>query len=229
MNLSRLLAAGLLSIGLFGCASKPIVPVGLDRNFYNDQKSTVGVLVVVPEKSDTYLDGASCLLCYAVASTANSSLTSHINTLPTADMANVKTEVIGLLKGKGKNADLVSTPVLLDKLKGFKSKETGFAEQDYRVLKQSLGVDKLLLVNLTRLGAQRSYSDYIPTSDPQGAVAGTMLLVDLTTNKLELYKPLNILVPVQGEWDEPKQFPGVTNAYYQAIEKAKSFVKEQLN
>jgi hypothetical protein len=34
-------------------------------------------------------------------------------------------------------------------------------------------------------------------------------------------------VSAQGEWDEPPKFPGLTTAYYQAIELAKDKIKDQ--
>jgi hypothetical protein len=228
MNLFKLLTSCLVGITLIGCASKPIPPTPLNKNFYDDKNSKISVVVTSPEKVDTYLFGADCLLCYAAASAANSSLTSHMQTLPTTDFTNVKTEILKVLQDKGKIAEISTASLNLEKLKSFKTKENGFADVDYRVLKDVLKTDKLLLVQISRLGASRSYASYVPTGAPVGSVAGKILIVDLNTNKLELYMPINVDMSVQGEWDEPKNFPGVTNAYYQAIEMAKKFVLTQL-
>jgi hypothetical protein len=151
-----------------------------------------------------------------------------MQTLPTTDFTNVKTEILKVLQDKGKIAEMSTASLNLEKLKSFKTKENGFADVDYRVLKDVLKTDKLLLVQISRLGASRSYASYVPTGAPVGSVAGKILIVDLNTNKLELYMPINVDMSVQGEWDEPKNFPGVTNAYYQAIEMAKKFVLTQL-
>jgi hypothetical protein len=228
MNLFKLLTSCLVGIALIGCAAKPIAPTPLNKNFYGDKTSKISIIVASPAKVDTYLDGAGCLLCYATAAAANSSLTAHMQTLPTTDFTSIDAEILKVLQSKGKVAELSKAPANLEKLKSFKSKEDGFADVDYRPLKDTLKADKLLLVHISRLGASRAYSGYIPTGAPIGTVGGTILIVDLTTNKLELYMPIKTEMPVQGNWDEPKTFPGVTNAYYQAIEFAKKFVLTQL-
>lgn len=228
MNLFKLLTSCLVGITLIGCASKPIPPTPLNKNFYEDKNSKISVIVTSPAKVDTYLFGADCLLCYAAAAAANSSLTSHMQTLPTTDFTNVNAEILKVLQEKGKIAEISTASPNFEKLKSFKTKENGFADVDYRVLKDVLKTDKLLLVQISRLGASRSYASYVPTGAPVGSVAGKILIVDLNTNKLELYMPINVDMSVQGEWDEPKNFPGVTNAYYQAIEMAKKFVLTQL-
>lgn len=228
MNLFKMLAACAVALTMVGCATAPIQPKSLDANFYADKTSKVGVMVKLPEKNDTYLDGADCLLCYAAAAAANSSLTNHINTLPLDEIGGVRGDVVAVLSTKGKAVEEVKAPIDVEKLPKFKSKEPGFAEKDFRGLKDTLKVDKLLVLLINRAGALRTYSAYIPTSDPQGHVSGVMMIVDLNTNKLDLYQNVASTVPVQGNWDEPKVFPGVTNAYYQAVENAKVFVKEKL-
>lgn len=228
MRAFKVFFAVLLAIGLSACAVKPITPINMDTNFYQDSTSTVGVYVVAPEKVDTYLDGASCLLCYAAAAAANGTLTKHLRTLDVNEMTMIKSDIVKDMQGKGKKVTLVNADLNLNKLKTYKPKTEGFAAVDFTVLKNTAGVDKLLVLQIDMLGAQRLYSGYVPTSSPIGAVSGKIFLVDLATNKLELYQSFNERVAVEGEWDEPDNFPGVTTAYYQAMEQAKDFIKRQL-
>jgi len=46
-------------------------------------------------------------------------------------------------------------------------------------------------------------------------------MVDLTSNAYDWYMPLNVLKSADGRWDEPPKFPGLTNAYFQALEESK--------
>jgi hypothetical protein len=231
MKIMRNVKAGmvaLLALGLSACAVTPTPSVKIDSSFYKDDTSSVGVYFIAPEKVDTYLDGASCLLCYAAAAAANGHLTKHIQTMNVNDMTEVKADIISILQEKGKKVELVNNELKLNKLKTYKPKTVGFADVDYTTLKDAVGVDKLLIVQIEMLGAQRLYSGYVPTSSPAGAVSGKMYMVDLATNKLELYQVINERVAVNGEWDEPASFPGVTAAYFQAVEQAKMFIKQQL-
>lgn len=218
----------LLAIGLTACASTPFSPITIDTHFYQDNNATVGVYIVAPDKVDTYLNGASCLLCYAAAAAANNALTRHIQTLNVSDFTEVEADVVQILQDKGIKATVINQDLKLNRLKKTKSKAAGFAEQDFTSLKMTTGVDKLLVVQIDMLGALRMYSGYVPTSSPTGAVSGKLFMVDLASNKLDLDQRIGELVAVEGEWDEPSTFPGVTTAYFKAVEQAKIFIKQQL-
>ena len=59
-----------------------------------------------------------------------------------------------------------------------------------------------------------------------GYLYGEVYIIDLTDNTYSLYQPINIKTPVKGEWDEPDNFPGFTNAYFQTIDAFKLKVDE---
>jgi hypothetical protein len=43
-----------------------------------------------------------------------------------------------------------------------------------------------------------------------------------------LYQRIDIQKSADGAWDEPPQYPGLTNAYFQIVEMIKDRVKEPL-
>lgn len=227
LNIKNALVA-ILTLGLTACASPPFSPIKIDQTLYQNNEATVGVYVVAPERADTYLNGASCLLCYAAAAAANGSLTKHMRTLDTSEFTGIRAELVSILEQKGLKVQVIDSQLQFNKLKKTKSKLAGFSQHDFTPLKTTTGVDKLLVVEISMLGAQRLYSGYVPTSSPIGAVSGKVFIVDLATNKLDLDQLINERVAVQGEWDEPTSFPGVTTAYYEALEKAKMNIKQQL-
>jgi len=211
----------LVSTMMIGCAATPQSQLPLADDFYSNKSSVVGVYMDEVPKADTQLVGASCLLCYAVAAAANSSLTSHMESLSVEDLASLDKSVEELIKEKGVETNLVAAPIILDDLAKFKTDEANFAKKDFRPLKETLGVSKLVVIDFGAVGAYRSYNAYVPTSSPMGNVSGLVYTVDLETNKYELYETIDFKVGVDGEWDEPSTYPGVTNAYYEAVEQAK--------
>ncbi|ATE62816.1 hypothetical protein CCZ27_20725 [Thauera sinica] len=169
-------------------------------------------------KADTQFPGAYCLLCLAAASLANSTLTSHVQTLPTEDVSRLKGEIAGLITGKGMKAHVIEESIDLDALPEFGTKGPDIALKDFSSLRRKYDIDKLVVISIHRLGVVRSYSAYFPTSDPHGAIGGLGYMIDLASNRYEWYQPMGVTKSVDGEWDEPPKFPGVTNAYFQAVE-----------
>ncbi|RZM81653.1 hypothetical protein C3B51_07870 [Pseudoalteromonas rubra] len=211
----------LLTIFLAGCKSTPQPAVRLKPELLNEN-IRVGIYINEIAPATTSIQGADCLLCYGVAVAANSSLSNHLESLPTTDIESAKQVVYDGYKSKTQHVEFVNlSKDKLSKLKKFKG-ELGFAKKDYRSLKSELNIDVLVVLNIYAHGAHRMYSAYVPVTDPQGYVAGVIYSVDLETNQYVQFQRFNRKILVEGEWDEPKQqFPGVTNAYYQAVEKVK--------
>ena len=201
------------------CAGVPRQPtLTLSPDFYSNKDGVVGIYMNKLPAPDTHLVGASCLLCYAAASAANSSLTSHITSLSAEDLDGMSGAIEAKLKDKGIKTRFINTAIEFEVMEDFADHKTGFSHKDLKPLRESLGVDKLIVVSITSVGAYRPYSGYIPTGDPVGVVTGIAYTVDLKTNKYEQYESLDFKVNTEGEWDEPPAFAGVTNAYYQAID-----------
>lgn len=227
MRILALLAAVML---LSACGSTPQAPVNLSSNYFEANKDNkLGVYLNAIPEVDTSLPGASCLLCYAAASAANSSLSSHFQSLQSDDLAVIDEELLELLKAKGVKAQQIDTNINIDKLKKFKTKELNFASKDFRSLKDTLAVDQLLVIDFDMVGAVRSYSSYIPNGPPTAAVSGTVYIVDLASNQYVQFDRFNINLAAQGEWDEPPAFPGLTTSYYQVVEMAKDRIKKQFD
>jgi len=216
-------AALCAAVFLSGCVTMQQTPVAFGVNASNaDQKPVrIGVAMTALPKVDTQLPGASCLLCIAAASAANSSLTSYAHTLPSDDVAKLKADMAELLRKKGFDAVVIPDPLVLKPLPNNSSKAPNTAKKDFSSLKAKLGVDKLLVIDISSLGFVRTYSAYIPTSAPLGTLAGTGYIVDLTSNTYDWYLPVNVTKSADGEWKEPPKYPGLTNAYFQAVETAR--------
>jgi hypothetical protein len=203
-----------------GCVSAPQQPISLSPQFYSAGDQEIGVYLTDLPKTDTHLVGAACLLCYAVAAAANTTLTNHIQSLDTSEFNGFDDTVATLITTKGSKAKAIKSNIDFNELPKFKTKEPNFAKHDFRKLKEELGIDKLIVIDINMAGVYRPYSNYIPTGAPVGTVAGITYTVDLETNKYEQYQNIDFKVGAQ-KWDEPPAFPGITNAYYEAVELSK--------
>lgn len=225
----KLLAVSLLTLMLTACGSTPQPVVKIDKNYFNNDDLKIGIVYLPPEeKATTHIFGAGCLLCYGVASALTSSLDSHLkNSIDTDELTAMKNLVIAEYSQLSKNVELVNLPTPIDKLKKFKG-ELGYAKKDFRALKDELNLDMLVVFQVSRFGAYRSFSNYVPNGDPQGYVSGYLYSVDLSDNAYVQYLELNEMVQPQGEWDEAPNYPSVTTSYYQAVENTKQKIRESI-
>ncbi|MBT4883003.1 MAG: hypothetical protein HON44_03410, partial [Glaciecola sp.] len=204
---SKLLIILLATLFISACGSTPQGFVPLVKNVVQADNTKIGFVYIAPEdKATTHIYGADCLLCYGVASALTSSLDTHLESTISADeLLVIKDAVIAGYSDLNVELIEVNLTAPITKLKKFKG-ENGFAEKDLRVLKDKLGLDLLVVSSLDQHGAYRSFSSYIPNSDPQGYIAGTLYTVDLTTNGYVQYLSIAERVQPQGEWDEPTAF-----------------------
>lgn len=213
---------------LVGCATPPQNPVELSTSSLNTSSAKIGIAMTALPKVDTYFPGANCLLCYAAASIANSSLTTQAHTLPYEDLPRLKVLIADILNKKGSNTTVLPEDIDVSKLPDFGAKGTNIARKDFSSLKTKYGIDKILVVSLTTIGFNRNYSAYIPGGEPKANIAGSTYIVDLNTNKYDWYQPINIMKSAEGQWDEPPKYPGLTNAYFQVVELAKDNILNPL-
>ncbi|EGM71724.1 hypothetical protein [Shewanella sp. HN-41] len=226
-NKSILLVLTFATMLLGGCATKMQAVVPLDANMLKNKESKVGVIMSDVATPETFITGANCLLCYAAAAAANSSLDSHLKTIPVDDIKNLKAEITQLLLEKGVTAVALEGEIDVDKLKKTKSKELNIAPRDFSSYKAN-GINYLLVIEVTQVGAYRAYSSYVPTMDPVATFSGLAYIVDLSNNKYILYKPFNNRKASDLEWDEPPTFPGLTNSLYEVIATGKDAIKANL-
>lgn len=214
---------------LAACGSTPQPTVSLLSNTNTKNELKIGFVYTGPEaKATTHIYGASCLLCYGVASSLTSKLDAHLEgNIGVDELDGIKELVKAKYREKYASVTDVTLPIAIDKLKKFKG-ELGFAQKDFTVLREKLGVDVLVVMNISEHGAFRSFSGYIPNGDPQGYVGGLLYSVDLSNNSYIQYQSLNMKVQPPGEWDEPHHFPSVTTSYYQAVENVKKLLSDTM-
>lgn len=218
-----------LACFLAACGSTPQPTVALSTNAVSKENLRVGFVYVAPtEEATTHIYGAACLLCYGVASALTSKLDGHLkDNVDTQELENIKQLVLEEYSQHNPSVVEVNLPKPMKKLSKFKG-GMGFAKKDFRSFKDSLNVDLLVVLEIDRHGAFRSFSNYIPNGDPKGHIAGRLYAVDLSNNAYVQYYEFAEHVQPAGEWDEPPTFPNVTTSYYQAIENTKAKLRDAI-
>lgn len=77
--------------------------------------------------------------------------------------------------------------------------------------------DKLLLIELDKLGAIRSYYGFIPTSAPKAYCVLKGELINQTDKKILWRHVASIEESVSGNWDQPPSYPNFSAALEQAV------------
>jgi len=221
VNIRNLLAGIAVAISLAACQTAPQNPVLLSKGSLGAQKGrvAVGVRAATP---DLYLPGAGCLLCLGAATIANSSLNTYAKTLKTDELLQVKAELVELMRKQGIDAVALDGQIDIAKLPDLKL-GVNMATKDFSSVDK--GFDHLVVINVDQVGFVRTYSGYVPTSAAKATVSAFAFMVDTKTNAYEWYDHITIQRSADGAWDEAPAFPGLTNAYFQAIEQTKDRVK----
>jgi hypothetical protein len=222
LRVAPVLAA--IAISVAGCATAPQPAIDFAPSAVESGK--VGVAMTSLPAIETHTPGADCLLCLAAASMANSSLNAHAKTLPYEDLPKLKNDVAELLRKKGATVVVIDENIKVDALGDAKGEGQNIAKKDFTPLAQKYGIDKLVIINIALLGFERKYAGYLPTSDPKGILRGTGYMINLKSNAYEWYQPVEVIKSADKTWDEAPKYPGLTNAYFQALEMGKdSFLK----
>lgn len=98
----------------------------------------------------------------------------------------------------------------------------GVALRDYRPLAKKYKADKLLLVTARSLGTVRTYYGFLPTGAPEGYVALTGQLIDLSTNRLEWYERVDVRANAMGDWDQAPEYDNLMRAVDESTRTAAS-------
>jgi hypothetical protein len=223
----RVLLAVTAVAAMSGCATFTQKPVEMTPASLSADAGRVGVAMAELPKVDTEFPGAGCLLCLAVASAANSSLTAHARTLPYEDLPELKKLIAAAVKAKGATPVVIDGDLKVADLPAFSGGTEGFAQRDFRALASKYSIDRVIFVQLNVVGIWRNYASYVPTGDPFAAVKGVAYMVDLKTNALQWYAPIDIAKGAV-KWDQAPNYPDLTNAYYQAVELTKDAVLKPL-
>ena len=217
------------ALGLAACAAAPQLPVAMKATAIEPDAGRIGIMATKVPEPDSAFPGASCLLCLAAANLNHTTLKGHIATLSSDDLKRISPDLQAELQRLGADVVVIDQAFDASQWPDNATKEPGFSPKDLRAAAARYDIGRLLVVELNAVGIHRSYSAYVPVAPPAAVVYGMSFLVDLRNNAYDWYYPIRFQQQAEGEWDEPPSFPGLTNAYYGAIERTRDELVRQMS
>jgi hypothetical protein len=219
----------LLMLGACAGRREPVQPVAWNEQAVRGDASRVGVAIrELPDREANY-PGARCLACRPLASANNRALTLHAATLDgRAELEELRTETVALLKKRGIDAVEIAEALAADDEVVSAQGEVTSLPAQVDALRQRHRLGRLLVFEFESLGFARPYMHYVPASLPYAVVEGRAYMIELGSRRVSWMHRMRALPTADGEWDEPPDYPGLTNAYFQAIESVKDRVKQIL-
>lgn len=202
------------------CATTPQQAIPLQNQVWQRNADKV-ILVVKQTPEPTFsTPGAGCLLCIGVARAAHGSLIEQVESWSPDELNTLESSLRLQLEQLGLTVQTVSWEDIKE-LPGYGGSEPNAADKDFSEFARENGASHIVVLKVDSQGVSRNYASYVPTGDPTAKIVGQAYLVSVESNLYEWYQPIETNVKARGEWDEPPNFPGLTNAYFQAIEMVK--------
>ncbi len=191
------LLATLLS-ALTACATQPNVQLA-DNFWQNNKKEKITVATAKAPTPELYEMGNQGLLDYAIAESMNKGFNNY---LKTTDLNWYHSLPMGFAaKLKQRNIHVNTSVEQLDA-----------KQSDYAAFAGQTNSDEMLVIKLQAVGAKRQYFAMVPTGAPEAYVVMTGELVN-PTNKQVLWRyQTTVSQPVQGNWDQPPNYPNFNSA-----------------
>jgi len=165
--------------------------------------------------------GADCLLCIAAAALNHTDLRAHVGKLPLEDLPKLKQMLAEKLARRGIKVKVIDEPLKIGDIPKVSTEDDLRAKRDFTVFAKRNEVDRVLVLDLRQIGVERNYQVYVPVAPPRAVVRGEAYLVNTSNGQYEWFHKIDVVRTPSGEWSEPPQFPGLTNAYFEALEVAK--------
>lgn len=216
-------------LGLSGCVTTT-PNFAVKRQFWDNKSKVIGVVIGDMPSPSAHKGGNQGLLDMAINNSNAGDLELHLNTLDVSKIRDVAAKMTKYLKGKGLKVKHISKNLDLKSLNDFEaenneSSQTYFSNLDYRSLKTKYGVDKLVVINIVRIGTIRSYYGFVPLGDPSGLSHLGGYVVNLDNNQLEWKQSVVQQSPNNtDDWDSPPKFDGLTKAMYVAFDQSRNML-----
>ena len=218
-----------LALSLSGCIT--VTPnFAVKQQFWSDKSKKIGVVIGDMPQPKAHKGGNQGLLDIAINDANASDLDAHLQSLDVSKISTVAVKITKYLKSKGLSVKHIKNNLDLKSLKPFEAenddaKKIYYPSEDYRSLKAQYGVDKLIVINIVRVGTIRDYYGFVPLGEPSGLSHLGGYAVNLSNNQLEWKQTVIHQTPHNStDWDTPPQFDSLTKAMYTAFNQSKSML-----
>lgn len=197
---------------LAGCATVQ-KPIPATSALFNNKDKTVAIaLEKMPEPGQRML-GSQGLLDVAINRANAAAIVERLQRQDFTLVSGLPEDFRKGLESRQMKVVMIKEPIDTEAMPKFvEGSGEGVALRDYRPLAKQYNADKLLLVTARALGTKRTYYGFMPLEAPQGYIALTGQLVDLSTNRLEWYEQVETIVGAQGDWDQSPEYENLMRA-----------------
>jgi len=208
--LSKLALIGM--VALSGCAVIQ-KPIPASQALFTDHESTVAVVMTKMPEPDARMTGAQGILDIAINRSMAKPIVERLQKQDFSTVAGLPKQMTEGLEARHMKAVLVQEPLDVASMSQFtEGSGEGIARLDYRPLAKKYDAQRVLVLSPVWLGTTRAYHGFLPLGAPSGYVAIIGRLVDLKTNKLLWYQPIEGNEFAAGEWDEAPDYPNLMKA-----------------
>ena len=221
------LATLVLILSLSGCETTP-KKIPLDPSFSKSKEVRIGVALVKYPVGGFYKSGPQGLLDLLINTSLAGGLDAYLQKINPNEFDEVQNDYVKKLQDHGFSVKRIDDRIDLEQFP--KSKANDLFEYDLRSLSSKYDIDFLLLVTVQRFGTLRPYYGFIPTGDPKGLFQAAGQLINLKNNELEWQVFMgenNSIMAVDGQWEQPPDYPNVTSAIQRAEKNAEFFLETQ--
>ncbi|WP_419661113.1 uncharacterized protein Dvar_15340 [Desulfosarcina variabilis str. Montpellier] len=232
MKWPNLCFIGMLSIfliGLSGCAKN----VALKKTLWEKPDAKVGIAIeTLPELHTQQKGGGLGLLEVGINALVNSTLRDHLKETSCDSFSGIKKKFAGRIKAGGLEPIIIDDYIDVKSLPEVENKQEGKSDIDVSSLAEKYDVDYLLMLKIKSVGTTRNYFFVIPVGAPKAyCVAGGKLIEGKTNEEYWAYtmKQDEVKVDIEGEWDNPPDYPELDAAIEKAIAQAVAQVESNFN
>ncbi|HEV8674488.1 MAG TPA: hypothetical protein VGX21_10610 [Methylomirabilota bacterium] len=220
--------AWVLVLLLAGCQKA----IPLQSSFWQAKDARIAVSLTTLPDPDVYQEGRETegLVALVVNEVLRSQMRTFLRKVELAEFEATAERFVQRLQQRGFTARHLERRVDLEQFPKFTGSGDAVLDRDVRSLAGTESADLVLLLSVDAWGTARKYVLGIPVGPHKGMVRARGRLVNLRTNQLQWQAFMTVedsIVPVEGEWDQPPDYPNLTNAVRKAAEQAGQFLERQ--
>lgn len=218
----------LLIVLLAGCATVPEKTIVLPESFWQKKDVKIGVAMVASPKGAEHMVGPQDELDRAIARKIDARLASYLESVQPREFGQIAQTFAERLRGMGYTASVIAEPLSSQHAALETKGSTTAVDGILTPIRTKYGIDRLLLLSIDRFGAVRDYFVFVATAAPQATFQVRGELIDLTSNtmlwRVSMAENQNV-IPIEGEWNQPPDYPNLTQAIRRAEHDALVFLE----
>jgi hypothetical protein len=200
----------------------------LSPSFWDTKTPKIGVALEKNPTPAVYRDGPQGLLDLAINAWMASGLKVYLQKVNPEEFNDLPDRFVQKLQERGFSAKRIQGIIDLSQFpKNKLDSSKDFIEVDLQPFTSENDVDLLLLISVERYGTMRNYYGFFPVSPPRGFFQAKGRLINPKNSEIQWQAPMGdeqSAMAVEGDWDQPPDYPNITTAVHRAEKNAIHFL-----